>query len=292
LVVPYAAGGFPDVVARVLGQRLSEQLGQPFVVENKPGAAGIVAGDYVAKAAPDGYTLLLTDAQLWGITPLITKNPPFNPKNDFEPVGLLATASNYFTIAGSMPVSNFNEFVALVKSKPLQYNYGSVGVGSINHLAMEYIISLTQMKMVHVPYKGSSQVVPALLAGEVVASANLSMSVLRPHWQAGTLKVLAVSSAKRSAMTPDVETFAELGLPEVNFAGSVGALAPAGTPHGIVAKLSSEFAKAVNDPKSVERLAAISVEPVGSTPAEFAATMREDRERYAKAAEAARLEPQ
>ena len=292
LVVPYAPGGFPDVVARVVADRLGEQLGQPFLVENKTGAAGIVAADYVAKSAPDGYTLLLTDAQLWGITPAITKNPPFKPETDFEPVGLLATVSNYFTIISSLPVSNFNEFVTLVKSKPLQYNYGSVGVGSITHLAMEYIMSLTQMKMVHVPYRGSSQVVPALLAGEVVASASLSMSVLRSHWQEGTLKVLAVTSAKRSKMTPDVKTFAELGLPEVDFTGSVGALAPGGTSPNIVAKLSAEFSKAVNYPTSVQRLAAIGVEPVGSTPSEFVVIMRKDRERYAKAAQAAGLEQQ
>jgi tripartite-type tricarboxylate transporter receptor subunit TctC len=291
LVVPYAPGGFPDTVSRVVAQRLSEQLGQSFVIENKPGGAGVVAGDYVAKSAPDGYTLLMSDVQIWGITPAITKHLPFDPLTDFAPVSMLGTVSNYFTISASLPASNFNEFVALVKAKPGQFNYGSAGVGSIHHLVMEVIMTKTGMKMVHVPYRGSSQIVPALLTSEVAACSSLSMSILASHWQQGALKVLAITAAKRSAMTPDVKTFAQLGIEGVEFTGSLGALAPAGTPAAIIAKLSQEFAKAVHHPESVQRFATISVEPVGSTPAELAAWIRSDYDQYAKAAKSAGLGP-
>jgi tripartite-type tricarboxylate transporter receptor subunit TctC len=290
LVVPYAPGGFPDTVSRIVAQRLAEQFGQSFVIENKPGAAGVVAGDYVAKSAPDGYTLLMSDVQTWGITPAITKNMPFDPLKDFAPISMLGTVSNYFTVNGSLPASNFDEFMALVKAKPGYYNYGSAGVGSIHHLVMEVIMAKTGMKMVHVPYRGSSQIVPALLTGEVAASSSLSMSVLASHWQQGALKVLAVTAAKRSAMAPDVKTFAELGIEGVEFAGSLGALAPAGTPTAIIAKLSQELAKAVHHSESVQRFSTISVEPVGSTPAEFAAWIRSDFDQYAKAAQSVGLE--
>jgi tripartite-type tricarboxylate transporter receptor subunit TctC len=290
LVVPYAPGGFPDTVSRIVAQRLSDRLGQSFVIENKPGAAGVVAGDYVAKSAPDGYTLLMTDVQTWGITPAITKSMPFDPLKDFAPISMLGTVSNYFTINGSLPASSFNEFVALVKAKPGYYNYGSAGVGSIHHLVMEVIMAKTGMKMVHVPYRGSSQIVPALLTGEVAACSSLSMSVLASHWQKDALKVLAVTAAKRSAMAPDVKTFAELGIEGVEFTGSLGALAPTGTPATIIAKLSQELAKAVHHPESVQRFETISVEPVGSTPAEFAAWIGSDFDQYAKAAQSVGLE--
>jgi tripartite-type tricarboxylate transporter receptor subunit TctC len=216
---------------------------------------------------------------------------PFDPLKDFEPVSMLGTVSNYFTIGGSLPASNFDEFLALVTAKPGQYNYGSAGVGSIHHLVMEVIMAKTGMKMVHVPYRGSTQIVSALLTGEVAACSSISMSVLASHWQQGALKVLAVTGAKRSPMTPDVKTFAQLGIEGVEFTGSLGALAPAGTPAAIIAKLSREFAIAVHHPESVQRFATISVEPVGSTPAELAAWIRSDFERYSQAARSAGLEP-
>jgi tripartite-type tricarboxylate transporter receptor subunit TctC len=160
LVVPYAAGGFPDTVSRIVAQRLSEQLSQSFVIENKPGGAGVVAGDYVAKSPPDGYTLLMGDVQIWGITPAMIKSLPFDPLKDFAPVSMLGTVSNFFTINQSLPAANFDEFVALVNANQGKYNYGSAGVGSIHHLVMEVIMAKTGMKMVHVPYAAAARSCP------------------------------------------------------------------------------------------------------------------------------------
>jgi len=290
LVVPYAAGGFPDTVARIIGQRLQEQMGQPCIVENRAGAGGIVAAEYVAKSAPDGYTLLLTDAQLWGITPATNKYLPFDAMTDFVPVSIVAAGSNFLTASSTMGVSNFAEFIARVKAKPGQFNYGTAGVGSVHHLAMEALKAEAGIDITHIPYRGSSQVTPALLTGEISA-AIITLSTLLPHWEEGTIKVLAVATPKRSKAAPEIPTIAELGVQGVEFASSVGVLAPAGTPTAIISKLSLELGQAVRNPDTVERFEKIGIEPVGNTAAEAKALVQAEFVKYGKAVKAAGLEP-
>jgi tripartite-type tricarboxylate transporter receptor subunit TctC len=289
-VVPYAPGGFPDTVARIIAQRLHEQMGQPCIVENRPGAGGLVAGDFVAKSPPDGYTLLLTDAQVWGITPATTKSLPFDPLNDLAAVSILAAGSNFLTVGSTLPVANFSEFVALVKANPGKFNYGSAGVGSVHHLAMEALKAEAGLDIVHIPYKGSSQVTPALLTGEVSA-AIITLSTLLPHWEKGTVKVLGVATPKRSPAAPNVPTITELGVNGVEFASAVGVLAPAATPPAIISKLAFELGKAVRNPDTVDRFVKIGIEPVGSTAPQAKALVQSEFVKYAKAVRSAGLEP-
>jgi tripartite-type tricarboxylate transporter receptor subunit TctC len=280
LVVGYAPGGLPDTVARIVGQALGERWHQQPVVENRPGANSIVGADLVAKATPDGYTLLVTDNSTTAINPFLYKKLPYASK-DLAPVSMIARAPLYLAAHPSFPANSFKELVALVKANPGKFSYGSSGIGSTHHLCQEFLNASLGLQITHVPYKGTGQSVPALVAGQVqlVWSAFPSLAA---YAKDGRVKLLAVNSLKRTPSAPELPAVAET-LPGFNFAPTIGVFAPAGTPKDIIAKIASDVAEAVKAPDVVKRLTNLDIQPIGSTPEEYAADLRADDERYSKA---------
>jgi tripartite-type tricarboxylate transporter receptor subunit TctC len=281
-VVPYSAGGLPDTMARVVGQKLAEGLGQQVTIENRGGAGGIPGTEAVARAAPDGYAFLVADVGQVAINPHLYAKLPYDPARDLAPVTLLGVANLFLVANQAVPVKDFGELVALARDKPGILNYGSSGVGSIHHLSMESLKAALGLSIVHIPYKGTGQSIPALVSGDV-ALAYAAMPSIAAHVKSGRVKVLAVSTAKRSPTAPDVPTVAELGVPGYDFAPEIGLLAPAGTPPAIVARMSQEVARALMSPEVAQRFAQLDIVPVGNTPAEYAAQIRAANEKYAQA---------
>src|SRR5918992_828649 len=265
VVVPYAAGGLPDTMARLVGQKMGESLGQQLVVENRGGAGGIVGTNEVAKAAPDGYTLLVADVAQVAINPHLFSSLPYDPLKELTGVSLLGTSALYLVAHPSLPASSMKELIAHVRAQPGKVSYGSSGLGSIHHLAMEALKTGLKLDMVHVPYKGTGQSVPALLGGQVPLLYSALPSI-EPHVKAGKVKILAVSTAQRSSQTPDVPTVAESGIPGYEFVAEIGFYAPSGTPRETVSRLAAEAQKAVKQPDVVQRLRQLGIDPVGSTP--------------------------
>jgi tripartite-type tricarboxylate transporter receptor subunit TctC len=274
-VVPYAPGGGADAVARILAKRVGDSLGQSIVVENKGGAGSIVGTDLVAKAAPDGYTLLLGQSGPISINPAVYKNLPYDPVKDFVPVTMTNSYPYVLVINSRLPANSLKEFVALGKSKPDTMNYGTTGVGAANHLMSELFNSKAGLKMTHIPYRGTALAVADLVAGQVTMVFGDPVSVL-PHIRSGTLRALAVSSPQRSPIMPDVPTLMESGYPDLEAVAWHGLLAPAKTPPEIVKKLNAEFVKALREPEVKELLSKQAMEPVGDSPAEFAAFIQKD----------------
>jgi tripartite-type tricarboxylate transporter receptor subunit TctC len=281
IFVPYAAGGVPDVLARLLAQRLSATLSQPFVVENKPGAGGIPAVMSAVKAPADGYTLLVADVAQTAINPHLFKDLPYDTLRDLAPVSILANSPVYVVASAAAPIGSFAELVAYARANPGRLSYGSAGIGSIHHISMESIKAALGIDVVHVPYKGSGQSVPAFLAGDVPIVLT-ALPALGPHVRAGKARLLAITSGSRSAQTPEVPSVSEF-IPGYDFFAEIGLLAPAGTPAAVVSKLAAESAKAMRRPDTVERLTALGLEPVGGTPEAFTALVRSNLERFAKA---------
>jgi len=281
VVVPYAAGGLPDTIARLMGAKIGESLGQQLVVENRGGAGGIVGTAEVAKSPPDGYTLLVADVGQIAINPHVFSKLPYEPLKDLAPVSLVGTSALYLVAHASVRANNFRELVALARAEPGKLNYGSSGTGSIHHLATEALKAALGLDMVHVPYKGTGQSVPALLGGQV-ALLYAALPSIEPHVKAGKVKILAVSTSQRSPQTPDVPTVAEMGVPGYEFVAEIGVLAPAGTPAEIIGLLSREISKAVKQPDLVQRFAQLGIDPVGSTPEAYAAINRADYEKFAR----------
>jgi tripartite-type tricarboxylate transporter receptor subunit TctC len=265
LIVPYAPGGLPDTIARLVGAKLADSLGQQIVVENLPGAGGINGVNEVVKAQPDGYTLLIADVGQVAINPHLFSKLPYQPLKDLAPVSLIGTSPLYLVAHPSVPVNSLNDLVALAKKEPGKLNYGSSGIGSIHHLATEALKAGFGIDLVHVPYKGTGQSVPALLGGQV-ALLYSALPSIAGHLKDGKVKTLAISSAKRSPATPDVPTVAELGIPGYDFVAEIGMLAPAGTPRDVVNRLAGDMAKAVKLPDVVQRMGQLGIDPVGSTP--------------------------
>ncbi len=278
MLVGYSPGGLPDTVARIVAQRLGDRWGQQVVVENRPSANAVVAADAVAKAAPDGYLLLVTDSSTTAINPFIYAKLPYQPK-DLLPVSLIARAPLFLAANDTIPVKTFQEFVALAKAQPGKLSYGSSGIGSTHHLAMESLKASLGLFIVHVPYRGTGQSVPALIAGQVpvVFSAYPSLA---SYVRAGQVKLLAVNSLERSKLAPDVPTIAELAIPGFDFAPTIGVLAPAGTPAEVVNKLSTDIAQVVRIPEVVQQMSNLGIEAVGGSAAEYAAQLKGDAERY------------
>jgi tripartite-type tricarboxylate transporter receptor subunit TctC len=281
VVVPYAAGGLPDTIARLVGAKLGESLGQQLVVENRGGAGGIVGSVEVAKSPPDGYALLVADVGQIAINPHLFSKLPYEPLKDLAPVSLVGTSALYLVAHASVRANNFRELVALARAEPGRLNYGSSGTGSIHHLATEALKAALGLDMVHVPYKGTGQSVPALLGGQV-ALLYAALPSIESHVKAGKVKILAVSTSQRSPQTPDVPTVAEMGVPGYEFVAEIGVLAPAGTPAEIIGLLSREISKAVKQADLVQRFAQLGIDPVGSTPEEYAAINRADYEKFAR----------
>ena len=286
LVVPYSAGGLPDTVARVVGQKLSERWGQPVVVENRPGSNGVVAAAYLATRAPDGYTLLVTDGSMFSINPFIYGKLPYDALKDFTFISLTARAPLFLAVHPSMPASTFGEFVKLVKANPGKYSYGSSGVGSIHHLTTEAMKTALGLDLLHVPFKGTGQSIPALV-GNQVSAAFSAMPSLAGFVQQGKLKLLAVNSAKRSPLAPELPTIAELAIPGFDFAPTIGFSGPAGIPPAIAAKIGADVAAVVHDPALKEHMDKLGIEPEGLGPAEYREQVIRERERFEKAVKAA-----
>ena len=274
LVAPSTPGDAPDVIARLVAERLSVVLGQQVVVENRPGAGGVVGSEIVAKAAPDGYTLIMGNAGSHGINAAVYSALPYNILKDFAPISQIAVAPNIFVVNPEIPVKTIPEFIAYAKARPGQLSYASGGNGSSSHMSMELLKSMAGIDVVHVPYKGSTPALTDVIGGQVaVMSVNMPPAV--PHVKAGKLRALAVTTRARTPSLPDLPTVGE-SLPGYETVAWFGVLAPAGTPKDIVNRLSIELGKIARSPDMRERLAGMGAEPVGGTPDEFAAVMARD----------------
>ncbi len=275
LVAPSTPGDAPDVIARLVADKLSTALGQQVVVENRPGAGGVVGSDAVAKSAPDGYTLIMGNAGSHGINAAVYSSLPYDIQRDFVPVSQVAVAPNVMVINPGVPASNVAEFIAYAKSQPGKLSYASGGNGSSAHMSMELFKAMSGVDIQHVPYKGSSPALTDVVTGQcVVFIGNMPPTV--PLIKAGKLKALAVTTKSRSALMPDLPTISEAGLPGFETVAWFGVLAPAGTPPEIVNKLSMEIGKIARSPEMREKLVAMGAEPVGGTPAEFKAVIDRD----------------
>jgi tripartite-type tricarboxylate transporter receptor subunit TctC len=290
IVVPFAAGGAVDDLARMIGAKLAASLAQPVVVENHAGAGGNLGADVVAKSAPDGYTILqTTNGQ--AISPSLYRALPFDAVADFVPVTQLVASTLVLVAGPGLPAGSTGELIALAKSRPGKLNYGSSGVGNPLHLTMEMIKFAAGIEIVPVPYRGDAQINAALMGGEVeVAVVPLATSL--PLIAAGKLRALGVTSARRSAALPDVPTIAESGVPGFASSSWQGFFAPARTPPDIVGLIQRETAKALQSPELRARLAALTYEPVGSTPAEFDDFFKSELERFAGVVKQAHIPPQ
>jgi tripartite-type tricarboxylate transporter receptor subunit TctC len=275
-VVPYAAGGSGDLLARLLGSKLSAMWGQQVVVDNKPGAGGLIGTEFAARSEPDGYTLYLaTDGPLT-IAASLHKRVPYDWKRDLAPVSMMAVGYQVMIVSPSLPAKTVAEFVALARQKPGALNYASIGVGSAPHLGAELFKSVAGVDITHVPYRGSSaQAITALLAGDV-AMFMVGTSTAVPHIQSGALRALAVTSPARVDSLPDVPTFAEAGSPGVDVSIWFAVLVPSATPLAIIRKLNTDIGQAVADPEYRKALAARGFEARSSTPEELAAFMDKD----------------
>ena len=279
MVVPFAAGGAVDTVARALGQKLTETWKQPMLVDNRPGAGGNIAADHVAKASGDGYTLLIT-TQGFAISPGLYKKLPFDAARDFAPVTQLTSSFVVLVANPQLPAASAKELIVLAKSRPGAINYGSTGIGAPPHLLGELLKSMTGIDMLHVPYKGDAPLTQALLAGEVQL-AFMPLAGVLPHIKSGRLRALGVSSKARSATMPEVPTLTEAGIP-FEFTGWLGIFAPASAPRDIVIQIQQDMAKAIVTQDMRERWPAWGYEPVGSTPEQFAGKFAADLAMYAK----------
>jgi tripartite-type tricarboxylate transporter receptor subunit TctC len=281
LIVPFAAGGGNDNVARLVGKRLADSLGQPAVIDNRPGAGGVVGAELAAKSAPDGYTLFLGGVGSHAINPNLHAKLPYDPIKDFAPVSLLAQAPLVLVVHPSVPVHDVAEFIAYARAHPGRLNFASNGNGSSSQLAAVMFASMAGVDMVHVPYKGLAPALTDLLAGEVQLMFSSVVAIL-PHIKAGKLRAIAVTGAKRLASMPELPTIAESGLPGYEASSWYGILAPAGTPRDIVVKLNAELAKALEQPEVRNSLLAEGAEPAGGSPERFAAHIRAEMERLGK----------
>ena len=280
LIVPFAPGGFTDVVARILGQKLSVSLGQPFVIENKAGAGSTIGTDFVAKAAPDGYTLVMVSTT-HVISPAIYPKLPYDPIKSFTPVGKLVDSAYVLLVNPKVPANNVAEFIALAKASPDKIHYASSGNGSSQHLMGGMFAAMAGVKMKHVPYKGSGGAANDLVAG-VVESSFAGVPNAMAQVPAGRLKALAVTTSKRIPQLPDVPTMQEAGVPGYNASVWLGLLAPAGTPKEVVMKLNSEIAKVLSAADTKKELYAAGVEADISSPEALNALMVQELDRWGK----------
>ena len=284
VVIPYPAGGSGDVVGRTIGTKLTEAWGQQIVIDNKPGAGGNIGTEFVAKSAPDGYTLLLGSDIQMGINPHIYKALPYNPDRDFAFVVQAAFIEFVLSVHPSIPANNLRELIAHLKAHPGKYSYGSSGYGSTHHLSMELLKSMAGIDVVHVPYKGSGQILPDLISGQVQISYT-GIAQTMPHVRSGKLKAIAVGSAKRLDATPGVPAIAET-LPGFEANGSWDYFAPAGTPREIVMQLNAEINRILQMDEIRERFISQGLIIIGGTPERLAERMKSDYVKWGKVVKA------
>ena len=290
IVVPFAPGGPNDVAVRPVAVKLQELLGQPFIVDYRAGANGIIGSEQVVKSAPDGYTLLIVSSS-FTINASTYAKLPFDPLRDFAPVSSIATSDIIFVVNPTVPVRSVKDFVALAKSRPGNLNYSSSGNGGSLHLGAELLKLTAGIDMVHVPYKGAALALTDVIGGHV-DSMFISAAGAIEQVRAGKVRVLAVASARRALSLPDTPTFAEAGYPQVRIDTRYGILAPSATPAATVARLQAAIAKALGTPEVRERYAASSLDPAPMSAQEYAAYLREDVVRWRKVVTAAKLPPQ
>lgn len=280
MVTPIASGGMTDVVSRVIGAKLAERLGQPVVIENRPGGGGNIGAEAVVRSAPDGYTLLFAYPGPIVVSPSLTKSLSYDPERDLKAVSLLGTYPMVLAVNSSLPVKTVGELVEYARSKPGQLSYGSAGNASTSHLAMELLRHQAGIEMTHIPYKGAAPAMTDLMAGRIQLVFD-SVQLVMPQHQAGKLRALAVSSRDRSP-TVDLPGMAEAGLQNVDVSGWFGIFVPAGTPQPIVDRLSRELASIVRDPALVKDLLGRGIAAVGSSPQELATRVKDERQMWGK----------
>jgi tripartite-type tricarboxylate transporter receptor subunit TctC len=287
LIVPFAPGGSTDIVGRILAQKLNEMWGQPVLVDNRAGGSTVIGTELVAKAPPDGYTLLVTPAP-FTIVPSLMKKLPYDPQKDFEPITLINTTPLVVVVHPGVPARSIKELIALAKSKPGALNYGSSGSGGSNHLAGELFNSMAGVKMVHIPYKGNAPALTDLVGGHVDVVFNGLTSAL-PFIKSGKLRALGVTSLNRSATLPQVPTLDEAGLKGFQAVAWNGLTAPARTSKEIVTKVNTDVLKVVRSPELVDKLKAEGSDPVGNSPEQYAKFLREEIVKWNKVIRAANI---
>jgi tripartite-type tricarboxylate transporter receptor subunit TctC len=290
LILPFPAGGAVDFVARLFAAKLVEDLGKPIVIENKSGASGVIATDAVAKAAPDGYTLLLTTPN-HTITPALLPSLPYNPQKDFAPVSILVEVPEVLVSHTAVPFTDFTGFVAFAKKYPGELNYASAGTGTLPHVTMELLLRRLGLKVEHIPYRGAAPAMTDLLAGVVQLKLD-TYATSAPQVAAGKLRMLGIASPHRSKLMPDTPTIAEMGLPGYEGILWIAILAPAGTPKAAIDRLAAASAKAARAPDLVARLQSDGVEMIGSTPDELGALIARELPQWRDLAKAASIKLQ
>jgi tripartite-type tricarboxylate transporter receptor subunit TctC len=290
LIVPYVPGGLPDAVARIVAQRLTQELGQSVVVENKAGGGGALAAMTLAHAPADGHAFMVTDGPLLAITPFVTAKPAFQVQRDFVPVSLIGTAPLYLAVNAGVKANTLEELVAMARSKPGTLNYGSSGIGSIHHLTAEAMKTALGVDVIHVPFRGSGQSVPALIGGQV-DMIFASPPTLMGFVKSGQAKLIAINTASRSPQTPDVPALAEK-IPGFDFAFNVVMLARPGTPQDAIARMNAEIARIVRMPEVAQQLQKAGVDPVGASLQQTVDAIRAETQRIANAAQQAGLRPE
>ena len=290
IIVPFPAGGPTDVLTRFLADKLGGQLGQPVIVENKPGAGGSIGADIVAKSSADGYTLVMATASTHSIGPYLGKLP-YDPVKDFTPIVWVGNATNLMVVSNQVPANSVRELIELARKDPGKLNYATSGVGTISHLTSELFASMAGVKLTHVPYKGTQQSIPDLMSGQVSILFDNIMTA-QPNVKAGKVKALAISSPKRSPLVPDVPTVAESGLPGFQSVVWFGLLGPAGTPKAVVDRVNAEMNKALQLPDIQARFTQMGFEPAGGSAADFSQAMQRDAEKWSKVIRDAGVKPE
>ena len=291
MIVPYGAGGVSDIIGRVLAQKLSEQLGQPVVVENRGGAGGMLGTGMVAKSTPDGYTLVLSSLSAYAIGPRLVRTSPYDPVNDFTAIGGVALTPTVLTVNLAIAPRTVKELIAYARANPGTLNYGSSGVGSIGHISAELLRAASGVDLVHIPYKSAAFAYPDMMSGNVTMVFDALPSAIQ-YIRTGKVRPVAMMSDQRSPLLPDVPTFAESGYPGVTLRLWVGLHGPAGLPPAVVQRLNDALAKALVAPDLRERYASVGADPLPMPAREFAAMVREDVAKLAKTIEAAGIKPE
>lgn len=280
IVVPFQAGGLTDILARAIAQHASPRLGQPFVVENKPGASGNIGADTVAKSKPDGLTLLMGSIGTNAVNAHLFSRMPYDTLRDFTPISLVASGTLMLVTNPAVPATDMRSLLAYARANPGKLTYASGGAGASQHLAGELLKTMANVDIVHVPYKGVVQGVTDVVAGQV--NMTFDLATVEPHIRAGKLRPIAVANARRSSAFPEVPTIAESGVPGYEVSAWYGLFAPAGTPPAIVQRLQAEVVSALKDPALLQRLSALGAEPAGSTPEELSRFVRSEYDKWGK----------
>ena len=290
VIVPTSAGGGTDIIARIVAPELSKRLGQQVVIDNRPGAGTMIGIELAAKSPPDGYALLLVPATL-AINSALYRKVPYDPQRDFAPITQAVSSASIIVVHPSVPVKTLKELIAFARARPGQLNYASAGTGTYPHMTMELLLSTAQLKMVHIPYKGTAPAMIDMLAGQVSTMAATVLTGM-PHIRSGRLRPLGITSSARSGVAPEIPTIAEAGLPGYESVQWYGMLAPAKTPREIVTRLHAEATAVLKQPDVKARLAADGADTVGSSPDEFARYIQSELVKWAKVARDAGLQPE